>query len=182
MENAVPTSYPADGRGINYYSLQGAVVRISAEAEKNYEIYADEGMLARVVSVTDDSHGKDRMVKVELDFSDFYDHNKRFQKANFFDKNGRATLTWYESGLYNNGRDTVYCMEDTEKCLPPFVPVDEIPVTVEDCLDVLKMVWEAGSIIVNNPPNEGWTTEQFKAKFSAAERKARTLLRNTNRI
>lgn len=146
MEHSVPTSYPADGRGINYYSLKGKVVKFTSASEVDYEIYADEGMLARVLSVTDDSCGKDRMVKIRLDFDEFKEHNERLQKPNFYDNNGNPTLTWYESGLYEDGKDTIICMEDTEKYLPPFVPIDDIPITVEECLDLLKECYDAEEI------------------------------------
>jgi hypothetical protein len=174
----------ANGKGLDYFSLQGQVVRITPEADNNYEIEADEGMLARVISVVDDSHGDDKMVKIELDFNDFKDHNARFQKANFYDKQGNPTLTWYESGLYGNGRDSIICMTETDKYLPPFVPVKvSETITVDECLDILKMVHEAGSRLIRcSSVVDRWNEPEFQNLFSDAERKARLILDRANRL
>ena len=154
------------GKGLDYYSLEGKIVKFVPEVDVNYELYADVGMLARVVSVVDDSHGDDKMVKIELDFNDFKDHNARFQKANFWDDNGQPTKTWYESGLYGNGRDTIICMTNTEKYLPPFVPVEDISetITVDECLDVLKELYtEFTNATVNGFEKESFNRVNGKA-------------------
>lgn len=169
-------------RGINYFSLIGKNVEFTATVESEYEIDFDAGMLARVIDVEQD-HGDGDVLKIVVDHSDFFDHNRRLMKANYYDKDGRPRLTWEESGLMNaNGRETIYVMADSEKHLPPFIVVDEVPISVEECLDILKIVHEAGNVIINNPPNEGWKMQEFKEKFSNAEQKARSILIRAKRL
>jgi len=178
-----------NGKGLDYYSLKGKVVQFTPVSEVEYEIYADEGMLARVVDVQDDSHGSDKMVKITVDFNDFFDYNKRLQKPNFYDNDGNANQTWYESGLYKNGLDTIICMTDTTQHLPPFVPIDHVPITVDECLDVLKMIHEAGNYLMiacekdrTLPLEERWHDPEFQKSFSEADKKARGLLAKAKRI
>jgi hypothetical protein len=168
------TTTAKDGKGLDYYSLQGKVVQMTKACETDYEIYADEGMLARVLTVEDDSHGDDRMVKIRLDFDEFKEYNEPLQKPNFYDRQGNPTETWYESGLYEDGKDTIYCMEDTEQHLPPFIPFDGIPVTTKECLDLIE---EMRNELI------GFLVDGFrKTNCNEMDNKAFTILKKAKRI
>jgi hypothetical protein len=165
---------------MNFDDLVGKTVCFNKLAETQYEIDFDEGMLARVISVEPD-YGCGDVVKIFVDHTDFIDHNRKLMKPNYYDKDGLACLTWEESGLMRL-KETIYVDKDTEKFPLPFDVLDEVPVTVDDCLDVLKMVWEAGNILMENENGDGWNTKQFRSKFDETELKARNLLIAAKRI
>jgi hypothetical protein len=64
---------------------------------EDMEGYPEAGMKARVLAVT----AEDRDIyRVKADFQSFDEHNKAFESANYYDKNGIATLTARQAGFY----------------------------------------------------------------------------------
>jgi hypothetical protein len=102
-------------------------------------------------------------------------------KPNYYDKNGVPCLTWEESGLMRL-KETIYVDKDTEMYPLPFDVLDEVPVTIDECLDILKMMQDAGNIIMERPIDSTWVSETFKKNFSEADRKARLILQKAHRI
>ena len=71
-------------------------ITFTAECEA-MEGYPEAGMKARVLAVT----AEDRDIyRVKADFQSFDEHNKAFESANYYDKNGIATLTARQVGFY----------------------------------------------------------------------------------
>ena len=64
---------------------------------ENLESYPEAGMKARVLEVIPDD---DDIYRVKVDFEPFAEHNKAFESANYFDKNGKPTLTAHQAGYY----------------------------------------------------------------------------------
>jgi len=77
-------------------NLQGKVIQFNSEVEKT-ELDYDRGMKARVVRWEDKCDGCFRLV---TDFSEFKEHNEKLMQANYYDKDGQATLKWCETTLY----------------------------------------------------------------------------------
>lgn len=88
-------SYPTNDSQIA--RLVGKVIQFNADVEKS-EIDFDRGMKARVVgyAITD----PEEVFKLDLDFSEFEDSNKLLMQSNYYDKMGKPTLKWCETGYY----------------------------------------------------------------------------------
>jgi len=66
----------------------------------------DVGMRGRLLSISDRGNG---VIRFELAIAEFEPINKTFGKANYFDSNSQATLTWFQSPSYpKNGIAMVY--------------------------------------------------------------------------
>ena len=95
--------------------LFGKTIRFTAKVD-DHEIMFDEGMKGRVCDARLDHD----TVRIIVDFSDYEEVNKKFGKANFYDKNGEPTKYWWEMGhpMYpTNKREVVY-LEVDEKLWP----------------------------------------------------------------
>lgn len=66
----------------------------------NWEMYAEEGMLAVVTKFYFDSSNDDPVHKIFFDFSPYEHENHRRQNANYYDKKGIPCLTAVEAGYY----------------------------------------------------------------------------------
>jgi len=69
------------------------------------ESYAEPGMRARVMSAK--GPDSDSVLSIEFDFDAFDEHNRLFERANYYDKHGVPRLTAREAGQYK-GRDSIY--------------------------------------------------------------------------
>ena len=85
------------------------VVTFKAEVE-DLEGYPEAGMKARIVSAQDHH---DDVVRIMFDFSDFDAHNKTLEKSNYYDKQGKPTLTAREAGFYKPA-DHLFFLRDDE--------------------------------------------------------------------
>jgi len=68
------------------------------------ESYAEAGMRARIERV---ERGQDDVIRLHLDYTEFEAYNQAFESANYFDKDGQATLTARQAGHYKP-QDVVY--------------------------------------------------------------------------
>jgi hypothetical protein len=68
---------------------------------EDIESYAESGMRARLVGVSSNKHEKE-LVDLKVDYSEFDPFNQKFEKANYYDKNGLATLTARQAGYYES--------------------------------------------------------------------------------
>lgn len=64
---------------------------------EDLESYADTGMRARLIEASP-KHGD---MNLRFDFSEFDSYNQRFEKSNYYDKQGQPTLTARQAGFYN---------------------------------------------------------------------------------
>ncbi len=71
-----------------------------------FEGYPEEGMMLEIKGIRSHSHGNDVLV-LNVSYTKFDEHNKQFETANYFDTNGKATLTAREKGEYH-ADDTIY--------------------------------------------------------------------------
>ncbi|MFB5759022.1 hypothetical protein [Paenibacillus medicaginis] len=88
------------------------VVKFTEKVESEIECGFDDGMMARLVDFRDDGSG---CFELKFDFSEFEQHNKRFEKINWYDKQGNPSLRWSETSFYPKNRiETFYIDYDTE--------------------------------------------------------------------
>lgn len=80
----------------DFNKLIGKVVTFSNKIEETESDF-DPGMKARVSGV--EVHDKD-LIKVFFNFSEFLDHNRKFMKPNYYDKNGKPTLIWEQTAFF----------------------------------------------------------------------------------
>lgn len=80
----------------DFNTLVGKIVTFSEKIEET-ECDFDPGMKARVSGF--DIHDSD-LVKVYFNFSEFLDHNRKFMKPNYYDKDGKPTLTWEQTSYF----------------------------------------------------------------------------------
>ena len=73
------------------------VIRV-LEGIETFEGYLEPGMVARVVGAKLDG---DDVIIFDLVLTEFEEHNKQFEKANYFDKNGEACLNAREANCYS---------------------------------------------------------------------------------
>lgn len=78
---------------------------------EDMEAYAEGGMRARVVSVeAQDTRSRDKhdhVYKITFDYTEFDEYNRRFESSNYYDKNGKPTLSAREANWYNP-QETIY--------------------------------------------------------------------------
>lgn len=82
-----------------------------------YEVYAEEGMKARIVGYvynmyseedpTNESKDAETVHKLLVDYSEFEQHNEKYEESNYYDKDGNPCLTAREAGYYNV-KDEIY--------------------------------------------------------------------------
>lgn len=87
------------------YALFGRVVEFGREIE-DCENYGEPGMRARIAAI-DIEHD---VFVVTFDFTEFAEHNRPLEQANYYDKNGVACLTARQAGYYAD-LDTYYLPE-----------------------------------------------------------------------
>lgn len=92
------------------------------------DIYAEEHMKARVVKKRWNIHNNDMsdlrevVHEIFVDFSEFENHNHKYQNANYYDDEGKPCLTAVEAGQYNP-RDSIFISGAKE--LLPFNVTEE---------------------------------------------------------
>ena len=83
---------------------------VIVEFNKNIEEYEsciDNGMKARIVSISEPDEYQ--TVKISFDLNDFEEYNDLRMKANYYDKYGRAVLTAKEADMWpKNGIESVW--------------------------------------------------------------------------
>lgn len=100
----------------------GKVIKFNAEVDK-HELEFDAEMLATVIDITDDDH---ECCKFWFDFSDFMEHNRKYMKPSFYDKDRVACLTWEESIFWpKNFKHSYFFDYDVEKYPLPFDIVEK---------------------------------------------------------
>jgi hypothetical protein len=87
------------------------VVQFKKGIESKDDCYPEEGMRARVLHASDPD--PDGCVKIVFDFEEFADHNKQYERTNYYDKHGRPSLTAREAGFYKP-QDDIYFDGDEE--------------------------------------------------------------------
>ena len=84
-------------------NLIGQVIQFTKNIE-DFEVYAENGMRARIVNVIEDVHHdndhENQVHKIVVDYTEFDEFNKQFESSNYWDKNGQACLTAREAGFY----------------------------------------------------------------------------------
>lgn len=84
-------------------NLKGKVVEFTRGIE-DWECYADQFMRARVTGYRynphNDTEPSEIIHELFFDFSEFEEHNLKYEQNNYWDKNGNATLTAREAGYY----------------------------------------------------------------------------------
>lgn len=81
-------------------NLVDKIVKFDKKIE-NWEEYAEEGMKAKVIkySIMEDKE-TDGLFKIYFDFEPYDDHNRKYESANYYDKNHVACLTAREANFY----------------------------------------------------------------------------------
>lgn len=84
--------------------LKGKIVEFTSKIE-DWECYADNYMRARVIGYKFNPHGdtipSEQVHEIFFDFSEFDEHNRKYEQNNYWDKDGNATLTAREAGYYH---------------------------------------------------------------------------------
>lgn len=98
---------------------------------EDFECYPEKNMRARIISISErDTKSKDlydHLYTITFDYSEFDDYNKAFESSNYWDKNGDASLTAREAGIYevkekiHFGAPELWPFEDYFKLLDPAV-------------------------------------------------------------
>lgn len=103
-------------------NIKGKVVTFDRDIV-NWECYADQYMKARVVgyryNTGNDTEPSEIVHDIIFDFSEFDEHNQKYEQSNYWDKNGQATLTAREAGYYHP-QESIYFGEEM-----PLTLVDE---------------------------------------------------------
>ena len=90
--------------------LKGKVVEFTRKIE-DWECYADPYMRARVTGYRYNVYGgtnpSEVVHEIFFDFSEFDEHNQKYEQNTYWDKNGNATLTAREAGCYKP-QDSIY--------------------------------------------------------------------------
>ena len=121
----------------DFYSLVGKVVTFSNEIEETESDF-DPGMKARVSGV--DIHDHD-LIKVFFNFEEFLDHNRKFMKPNYYDKDGNSTLKWEETAFFpKNFISEDYFSLDFEDNIIYFSEITEDKVYTKE--QILKWMYE----------------------------------------
>lgn len=82
------------------------------------EGYAEAGMRARLVRASEAD--RDGCIKLTFAFPEFDEHNVAFESANYYDKQGKPTLTAREAGYYKPEDDAYFMATDAlENLLVP---------------------------------------------------------------
>lgn len=83
--------------------LKGKVIEFTKKIE-DWECYADQYMRARVIGYRYNAHNdtvpSEQVHELFFDYSEFDEHNQKYEQNNYWDKNGNATLTAREAGYY----------------------------------------------------------------------------------
>ena len=103
-------------------SLIGKKIKFN-EKITNWESYAEPNMCGIVTKFRFDEDHEDPVHAIFVDFSPFEEENHRLQNANYYDKNGNATLTAVEAGFYSPIED--FYIDPNVDQLPFFVVEDE---------------------------------------------------------
>ncbi len=82
--------------------------------------YAMPGMLARVVKVTNDD---DNLYRIYVNYSEFEEHNKAYEEANYYDDKMNPCLTARGAGWYNI-EEFYYLDKEGMNYRDYFIPVD----------------------------------------------------------
>lgn len=83
---------------------------IEAECRKkceDLEAYVDGGMRLTIIGMVEDHDG---VIKLQISYEKYEEHNKAFEKRNYYDKQGVPCLNAREAGYYTV-KDTLYVME-----------------------------------------------------------------------
>jgi hypothetical protein len=93
--------------------IMGSDSRICATCKtqvEDLESYAEGGMRTTIIGLRQMNHDPEVMT-IQVDYSEFDEYNKKFESANYYDKNGEATMTAREKGQYKV-KDELYVMAD----------------------------------------------------------------------
>ena len=120
----------------DFYSLVGKIVTFSEKIEET-ECDFDPGMKARVSGVELKDHD---LIKVFFNFEEFLDHNRKFMKPNYYDKDGNTTLKWEETAFFpKNFISEDYFSLDFEDNMQYFSEITEDkPYTKEEVINLLR--------------------------------------------
>lgn len=83
------------------FELSGRIVAFGPGIEDS-EGYAEPGMRARLITIRIEHSD---VYVVTFDFSEFADHNRPYEQANYYDKNGVACLNARQAGYYSDQED-----------------------------------------------------------------------------
>lgn len=105
---------------VTYQELQ-ALVGKDIEFFKPVEEYVenvDAGMRATIIRISDDEHGipGDPCFQIHYTLAKFDAYNRDFEKASFYDSDGKPTLTLRQTGHYSE-EDSVYVGNDWQACI-----------------------------------------------------------------
>lgn len=75
------------------------------------EGYAESGMRGRIVSAC---RLPDDVICIKVDYTEFVDHNRAFETANYFDKNGVPCLNAREAGYLRDEKEDLFVGEDED--------------------------------------------------------------------
>lgn len=99
-------------------AMKGKDVEFLPKIE-DYEWYAEGGMRATIVGfVVQDDDPTDTVIKVQVSFAKFDDYNRRFESANYYDKNGNPCLNAREANMYHV-EDWCYMGNDAANLMKP---------------------------------------------------------------
>lgn len=112
------------------------VVRFNNKVETDFETGFDTGMMARAISF---NYTDPDVVKIDFEFREFEEHNKNYEKSNWYDKQGNPTLKWSQTNFYPNSKiEDIYFTVGYD--LDCFEIVDDVPETEE--INALRWVVE----------------------------------------
>lgn len=87
------------------------VIKITEKTFDYIEDSFDVKMMGRIVGATIEYDA----VRFLVDMNDFDAHNRSVAEYNWFDKDGKATLTWFDTIFYpKDGKEVIYIPPDAE--------------------------------------------------------------------
>lgn len=88
--------------------VNGATVDVECrERVEDLEDYADKGMRLTITGIRSDH---DEVAVLAVSYAKYDEHNKAFEKRNYYDKQGKPCLNAREAGFYKE-HDSMYVME-----------------------------------------------------------------------
>jgi len=101
--------------------VNGATVDVECRARvEDLEDYADKGMRLTITGIRSDH---DEVAVLAVSYAKYDEHNKAFEKRNYYDKTGTPCLNAREAGFYKE-QDSMYVM-DTDNPNDFFISIDD---------------------------------------------------------
>ena len=117
--------------------------------------YYEAGMRACVTRVRvemDDPRDEVKTIKIEVVFSPFDEYNKAFEGRNYYDREGKPTLTAREAGFYKEN-DTLWFAEGSPE-------IEKTIMVVDPKYRAVMELWQQSG---SDKPLNAWLVDQVHA-------------------